>query len=95
MHPVIAMCRREVAGTQPRVAHNAVPSLRADRWCFAIRRLGLSHVFTGGCSQPNDGCSDTAQQAGADYNCYPRGATLPNSCPNKPTTQPLYDPVNK
>jgi hypothetical protein len=58
-------------------------------------RLGLSHVFTGGCSQPNDGCSDTAQQAGADYNCYPRGATLPNSCPNKPTTQPLYDPVNK
>jgi hypothetical protein len=60
-----------------------------------MRRLGLSHPFTGGCSQPNDGCTDTAQQAGADYNCYPKGATLPNSCPNKPTNQPLYDPVNK
>ncbi len=56
-------------------------------------------VLPGHCSscvfaQPNDGVADTAQQSGANYNCYPRGSALPNSCPNKPATQPLYDPVN-
>ncbi len=37
---------------------------------------------------------DTAQQSAANYNCYPRGSALPNSCPGKPATEPLYDPVN-
>jgi len=44
--------------------------------------------------QPNDGVADTAQQSAANYNCYPAGSTLPNSCPSKPATQGP-DPVNK
>ena len=31
--------------------------------------LGLSHPFAGGCSEPNDGVSDTAQQSAANYKC--------------------------
>lgn len=46
--------------------------------------------------QPNDnGIDDTAEQQYANFNCYPRGSALPNTCPNKPANQPLYDPVNK
>lgn len=45
-------------------------------------------------SQRNDDIDDTAQQAQANFNCYPRGAALPSTCPGKPTNQPKFDPVN-
>lgn len=44
--------------------------------------------------QTNDGVMDTAQQSGANYNCYPKGSALPNSCPSRPANQPQLDPVN-
>lgn len=58
-------------------------------------RMGLAHVFAGGCSEPNDGCADTASMSGPNYNCYPRGSgNIPNSC--KPTPDDTtVDPVNK
>ncbi len=37
---------------------------------------------------------DTAEQQYANFNCFPRGSALPNTCPNKPANQPTYDPVN-
>lgn len=45
-------------------------------------------------SQRNDDIDDTAQQAQANFNCYPRGAALPTTCPGKPANQPQFDPVN-
>ena len=56
--------------------------------------MGLAHVFSGGCTETNDGCDDTAQMNGPNYNCY-LGGTLPNSCPGRPANQPKFDPVNK
>lgn len=44
--------------------------------------------------QRNDDIDDTAQQKAGNFNCYPRGSALPNSCPNKPKNQPKNDPVN-
>jgi hypothetical protein len=60
--------------------------------CFG--RMGLAHVFAGGCTETNDGCDDTAQMNGPNYNCY-LGGTLPNTCPGRPSNQPKFDPVNK
>ncbi len=59
-----------------------------------LRRMGLAHVFAGGCTETNDGCDDTAQMSGPNYNCY-LGGTLPNTCPGRPANQPKFDPVNK
>lgn len=50
-------------------------------------RLGLGHVFTGGCSETNDGCTDTAQMSAPNYTCFPKGAKKPNSCPRRPKNQ--------
>lgn len=49
----------------------------------------------GGCSETNDGVTDTAQQQQADYACYlpSTGNKVPNSCPNRPKDQPTSDPV--
>ena len=42
-----------------------------------------------GCSEPNDGISDTPEQAEPDYSCQPM-----NSCPNRPPGQGDTDPIN-
>lgn len=49
--------------------------------------MGLSHPFVGGCSEINDGVTDTAQMSAPNYACYPKGAQKPNSCPNRPRNQ--------
>jgi len=46
---------------------------------------------TGGCSEPNDGVDDTAEEAQPQFGCP---ATPPNSCPHKPSGQPRQDPIH-
>lgn len=53
---------------------------------------GLNHPFMGGCSEPNDGVDDTAEQAKPEYACF-TNKPQPNTCPNRPATQPQVDPV--
>ena len=45
----------------------------------------------GGCSEPNDGVDDTAQEAQPQFGCP---ATAPSSCPHKPAGQPRLDPIH-
>ena len=52
---------------------------------------GLLHTFQNGCSEPNDGCSDTAEEAQPQYDCP---SPAPNTCPGKPPGQPVLDPIH-
>jgi hypothetical protein len=45
----------------------------------------------GGCTEPNDGVSDTAEEAQAQFGCP---SPAPDSCPNKPSNQPRLDPIH-
>lgn len=49
------------------------------------------HCAAGGCTEPNDGVSDTAEEAEPQFGCP---SPAPNSCPNKPGNQPRHDPIN-
>jgi len=44
-----------------------------------------------GCSEPNDGLDDTAEEAQAQFGCP---SPAPNTCPGKPAGQPTLDPIN-
>ena len=53
--------------------------------------LSLLHPFEGGCSEPNDGCTDTAETAQPIMTC-PSAAV--STCPHKPKNQPASDPIH-
>ena len=53
--------------------------------------FGLLHTFQNGCAEPNDGCSDTAEEANPQFGCP---TPIPNTCPGKPANQPLQDPIH-
>jgi len=53
--------------------------------------MRLLSALQGGCSEPNDGCTDTAQEAQPQFGCP---VPAPNTCPGKPTAQPLLDPIH-
>ena len=48
--------------------------------------LGLYHTFQGGCTEPNDYCADTPQEATPDYYCTLNRDTCPSN--------PGYDPIH-
>ena len=56
-----------------------------------IMLTGLYHTFEGGCSEPNDHVTDTAEEAGPQFHC-PNPA--PSSCNMKPSSQPKLDPIH-
>ena len=61
--------------------------------CPSPAELGRASAvlrLQGGCSEPNDGVTDTAEEATAQFGCP---SPAPNSCPNKPANQPLLDPI--
>lgn len=60
--------------------------LRQSDWLNALCRF-----HAGGCSEPNDGVDDTAQEAQPQFGCP---ATPPDSCPRKPSGQPRLDPIH-
>ena len=47
--------------------------------------------LAGGCSEPNDAVSDTAEEAAPQFGCP---SPVPDSCPNKPSSQPRSDPIH-
>ena len=49
--------------------------------------LGLYHTFQDGCSEPNDYCDDTPQEASATFGC-PEGQ---DSCPADPGLDPIHN----
>ncbi len=53
--------------------------------------FGLLHTFQGGCTEPNDGCSDTAEEVAPQFNCPTQ---IPSSCPGRPRNQPPQDPIH-
>ena len=53
--------------------------------------LSLLHPFEGGCTEPNDGCSDTAETSQPIMTCP---SVAVNTCPHKPKNQPADDPVH-
>ena len=50
-----------------------------------------SFASAGGCSEPNDGVDDTAEEAQPQFGCP---ATPPSTCPHKPSGQPRQDPIH-
>ena len=60
-------------------------------WLYYGLLTTLCRVPAGGCSEPNDGVADTAQEAQPQFGCP---ATPPNSCPRKPAGQPRLDPIH-
>ncbi len=53
--------------------------------------LSLLHPFEGGCTESNDGCTDTAETAQPIMTC-PTAAV--STCPHKPKNQPASDPIH-
>ncbi len=70
-----------------------------QHWSTRYARLEVSRrpqhtamrCAAGGCTEPNDGVSDTAEEAQAQFGCP---SPAPDSCPNKPSNQPRLDPIH-
>ena len=60
------------------------------RRCCAHPR-GALQTAQNGCSEPNDGLDDTAEEAQPQFGCP---SPAPSSCPGKPANQPALDPIN-